>query len=139
MDIRINFPGGVCVNAEFPTYTVTTDQPVAKGGSGSAPTPFNLFLSAIGTCAGFYVVSFCQQRGIPVDGIQIIEHVHTNPETHMTERIDLEIQVPPTFPAKYYDSLVRAAQLCSVKKHLEQPPTIDVFTRVVDKTLQDLN
>jgi ribosomal protein S12 methylthiotransferase accessory factor len=48
----------------------------------------------------------------------------------MIGKIDLEIQVPPTFPEKYLPSLVRAAELCAVKKHLEQPPAIEVVTRM---------
>jgi ribosomal protein S12 methylthiotransferase accessory factor len=50
----------------------------------------------------------------------------------MIEQIDIEILVPPTFPEKYYDSLIRAAELCKVKKHLEQPPRFHVTTGVAD-------
>jgi ribosomal protein S12 methylthiotransferase accessory factor len=50
--------------------------------------------------------------------------------TGMIEKIDLEIQVPPTFPEKYYDSLIRSAELCAVKKHLENPPKFEVTTAV---------
>jgi ribosomal protein S12 methylthiotransferase accessory factor len=50
----------------------------------------------------------------------------------MVSRIDLEIQVPPTFPEKYLPSLVRSAELCAVKKHIEHPPAFDVFTRTVE-------
>jgi ribosomal protein S12 methylthiotransferase accessory factor len=44
----------------------------------------------------------------------------------MMEKIDLEIQVPPTFPQQYYDALVRSAELCKVKKTLEHPPLFEV-------------
>jgi len=50
----------------------------------------------------------------------------------MVEKIDIEIQVPPTFPEKYYDSLVRSAELCKVKKHLAQPPAFDVYTKKIE-------
>ncbi len=49
----------------------------------------------------------------------------------MVDRIGLEIQVPPEFPEKYYPSLIRSAELCAVKKHLEKPPKFDITTRVV--------
>jgi ribosomal protein S12 methylthiotransferase accessory factor len=52
--------------------------------------------------------------------------------TGMIDQIDLEIQVPPTFPAQYHDALVRSAELCKVKKTLEQPPVFDVKTKVVE-------
>jgi putative redox protein len=130
MELIIDFPGGARVDAHFGPYTVNTDQPPSGGGEGSAPTPFAVFLSSIGTCAGIYVLGFCRQRGLPTQGIRIIQRVHSSPMSGMVEKIDLEIQVPPEFPQKYYDSLVRSAELCAVKKHLEHPPSFEVYTKV---------
>ena len=67
MEMEITFPGGARVDANFGGMTVKTDQPVQGGGQGSAPTPFATFLASIGTCAGIYVLGFCQQRGIPTE------------------------------------------------------------------------
>jgi putative redox protein len=130
MELTIDFPGGARVDAHFGPYTVQTDQPPTGGGEGSAPTPFAVFLSSIGTCAGIYVLGFCRQRGLPTEGIRIIQRVHSSPVSGMVEKVDLEIQVPPGFPLKYYDSLVRSAELCAVKKHLEHPPSFEVYTKV---------
>jgi putative redox protein len=129
MEMLIDFPGGSRVDAHFNNLTVPTDQPTIGGGDGSAPTPFDTFLASIGTCAGIYVLGFCRQRGLPTDGIRILERPYRNPMTHMVERIELEIQVPPSFPEKYRPSLVRSAELCAVKKHMEQPPSFAVFTQ----------
>jgi putative redox protein len=127
MEMIIDFPGGSRVDAHFGPFTVATDQPP----STSAPTPFDVFLSSIGTCAGIYVLGFCNKRGLPTEGIRILERFHTNSISGMVEKIDLEIQVPPTFPEKYYDSLVRSAELCKVKKHIAQPPKFDVYTKKI--------
>ena len=127
MEMIIDFPGGSRVDAHFGNFTIPTDQPPAA----SAPSPFATFLASIGTCAGIYVLGFCQQRNLPTEGIRIVQRMHSNPYNGMIEKIDLEIQVPPTFPEKYRDSLVRSAELCAVKKHLEHPPTFDVTTKEV--------
>jgi len=129
MEMIIDFPGGARVGAHFNEFTVSTDQPPQGGGNSSAPTPFTTFLASIGTCAGIYVLGFCKQRGIPTEGVQIVQRMHPNPVTGMIGKIDLEIQVPEDFPEKYRSSLVRAAELCAVKKHFEQPPSFDVFTK----------
>jgi ribosomal protein S12 methylthiotransferase accessory factor len=128
MEILIDFPGGSRVDAHFRGFTVPTDQPPAA----TAPTPFDVFLSSIGTCAGIYVLGFCQQRGLPTEGIQIVQHIHSNPLTHMVDQIDLDIVIPPSFPEKYRDSLIRSAELCKVKKHLEQPTKFQITTRVAE-------
>lgn len=131
MELIIDFPGGARVDAHFGSYTVKTDQPPAGGGEGSAPSPFEMFLASIGTCAGIYVLGFCKQRSLPTEGIRIIQRVHRS-MSGMVDKIDLEIQVPPTFPQKYYESLIRSAELCAVKKHLEHPPSFEVTTKVAN-------
>jgi putative redox protein len=124
MELIIDFPSGQKVDAHFGPFTVRTDQPPAA----SAPSPFDVFLSSIGTCAGIYVLGFCRQRGLPTDGIKIIERVTRDPTGEMVERIDLDIQLPTGFPEKYREAVIRSAQLCAVKKHLEHPPKFEITT-----------
>lgn len=127
-EFLIDFPGGARVDAHFGPYTVSTDQPPAAGGQGSAPTPFALFLASLGTCAGIYVLGFCRQRGLPTEGIRLAQRVERDPATHMVSKVSLEILLPPGFPEKYKDALIRSAEQCAVKKHLENPPQIAVTT-----------
>ncbi|WKZ36117.1 MAG: OsmC family protein [Anaerolineales bacterium] len=128
MEMLIDFPGGLKVDAHFRGHTVETDQPPAD----SAPMPFELFLASIGTCAGIYVLGFCRQRNLPTEGIRIIQRNHPNPASGLMDSIELEIQVPSTFPEQYHAALIRSAELCKVKKTLENPPTFDVITKVVE-------
>jgi putative redox protein len=127
MEMIIDFPGGSRVDAHFGGFTVATDQPP----EASAPSPFEIFLASIGTCAGIYVVGFCRQRNLPTEGIRIVQRIDRDRLTGMVETIGLEIQVPPGFPEKYYPSLIRSAELCLVKKHLEKPPIFEITTKVV--------
>ena len=133
MEMVIDFPGGARVDAHFDPYTVKTDQSLMGGGDGSAPTPFLIFLASLGTCAGIYVLGFCKQRGLSTDGIRIVQKALPDSSNHgMIGTIQMEIQVPPEFPEKYFDALVRSAEQCAVKKHLKKPPTFDVYTKVVE-------
>lgn len=124
--MQIRFPGGKKVQAVYDDMTVLTDQPVIDGGSGSAPSPFDLFLASIGTCAGYYVLSFCQKNNIPTEQIKLTAQFLRNPATHLVENIAIDIQVPKEFPEKYKSAVIKAAGLCTVKRHLEQPPQIDI-------------
>jgi putative redox protein len=132
MEMVIDFPGGLKVDAHFAPFTVETDQPGMNGQPGSAPTPFATFLASIGTCAGIYVLGFCRQRGLPTEGIRLIQRMHSNPFNGMLGKVELEIQVPENFPEKYHAALVRAADQCAVKKHFENPPEIEVFTKTTE-------
>jgi ribosomal protein S12 methylthiotransferase accessory factor len=130
MEMEITFPGGARVDAAYKGFTIKTDQPPHGGGDGSAPAPFSLFLASIGTCAGIYVLGFCRQRGIPTDDIRIRQSMTLDPATRMIERINLDIDLPQDFPEQYAPALIRSAELCAVKKHLEKPPQFDVQTHI---------
>ncbi len=116
------------MDARFGAFTVQTDQPVHCGGRNSAPTPFATFLAALGTCAGFYVLSFCQERGIATEGIRLIQRTEADPDTKLVGRISVDIQLPQGFPEKYRKAVIRAAEQCAVKKLFEHPPAVEVST-----------
>lgn len=131
MEMQIFFEGNKKVNASFNGNIIKTDQPTQGGGEGSAPAPFDLFLASIGTCAGIYVKGFCDQRGISSENIKIIQRMNFNPGTRLIDKIDLEIQVPADFPEKYKDAVINSANLCAVKRHMQQAPEFEVYTKTV--------
>ena len=114
-------------------FQIATDQSELAGGEGSAPEPFALFLASMGTCAGIYVLSFCQQRGLNTEGIEINQSMEFNPATRLISKVNLEISLPEDFPEKYEKALIHTAKLCAVKKHLENPPEFNVYTSVKDR------
>lgn len=130
MEMKILFPGNKRVDAHYKGFTVQTDQPLESGGEGTAPAPLDLFLASLGTCAGIYVLGFCRQRGLSTDGIELRQTMEFDPAKKMYSRIAIEIQVPAEFPEKYHEALVKSASLCAVKKHIQDPPAFDIFTRV---------
>jgi putative redox protein len=128
MDMQIYFPGGKRVYADYGEFTIATDQPVGAGGEGSAPGPFDLFLASIGTCAGIYALGFMQQREIEPAGAKITMRTHRDPDAGLIDKIDLELTLPAGFPEKYQAAIVNAMNLCTVKKHLHQPPAFAITT-----------
>jgi putative redox protein len=129
MEIEITFPGGARVDAQLNPHTIHTDQPSRDGGEGSAPTPFDTFLASIGACAGIYVLNFLRKRDLPTEGVRLIQRIQRDPTTGMVGHIDLEIKVFDDFPEKYRPAIVRAAELCAVKKHFEKPPQFNVTVK----------
>jgi ribosomal protein S12 methylthiotransferase accessory factor len=126
-EIVVTLPGGKRVDAQVGRHLVRTDQPVEGGGEDSAPSPFQLFLASVGTCAGIFVAGFCQKRGLPTEGIRIVERLHHGEDGSLSG-IDLDIEVPPGFPEKYHEALVRVADQCSVKKAIQTQPRFAVRT-----------
>ena len=129
MEMRINFPGGKRVTSTYKGFSVETDQPKSEGGDDSAPEPYDLFLSSIGTCAGVYIVYFCESRDIPTDDISMTLRFERNETSHLMGKIAIEIHLPPAFPDKYRKAVIRAAEMCTVKRNLVHPPEILVTTK----------
>ncbi len=44
----------------------------------------------------------------------------------MVTDIELVIDLPDDFPEQYVEAVIRSASQCAVKKHLADPPNIDV-------------
>ncbi len=124
--MEIKFEGGKVVSANFHGHVIRTDQPISNGGGDTAPAPFDLYLASIGTCAGIYVKSFCDNRKIPTDNIRIIQNTEFDKETGLPVNITIDIKLPPDFPEKYRESVVNVAGLCKVKKSIDRPPLFNV-------------
>ncbi len=129
--MTVSFPGGKRVNASYEGFEIATDQNTDSGGDGSAPEPFDYFLASLATCAGIYVLGFCQKRDIPYDGISLSQRWEREEKTNRLAAVHISIEVPTGFPDKYHKALVRAASQCSVKKTLENPPDFIVETVTV--------
>jgi len=121
-EIRLNFPGGLRVEAEIRGFTVATDQPHLQGGGASAPAPFDLFLASIASCAGFYVLSFLRSRHMNMAGTSVVMRTEKNQETRRIDRILIDVRLPAGFPDKYRRAVIKAVDSCAVKKHILEPP-----------------
>ena len=127
--LNVEFPGGLKVNANVKGHTIKTDQPVSSKGEGSAPTPFQLFLSSIATCAGVYALFFCRNKDISTEGMGITMNVEKDDETGLISKINLDLKLPEGFPKKYEKAIINAMNLCTVKEHIYNPPEFEITTR----------
>ncbi len=128
MEMKVNFPGNLRVDAEYKGFTIETDQPVSAGGDGSAPAPFDLFIASLGTCAGIFMLAFMKQRGIDPEGSGVLITTEADPAKGGIGRVSLDLQLPDGFPEKYEAAIVRAVDQCTVKRHIADPPELTVTT-----------
>ncbi len=129
MEIDVRSPGGLVMEARFGPFKVATDQPFEDGGTNTAPSPFDLFLASLATCAGYYVTAFCRERELPVEGIALKMTSDWNEQNHRVENIHIELSLPKGFPGKYRRAVIRAAGMCTVKRHLDHPPDFHITAR----------
>ncbi len=107
-------------------HLIRTDQKEYAGGEDSAPAPFDYFLASLVTCAGIFVKVFCDQRGIDSSGIKLFQSHQNDRQTRKLSAIEIEIHLPDDFPEKYREAVIKAAEQCSVKRVIKDPPDIRV-------------
>jgi len=126
--VEVSFPGGKKIDAQIGEFTINTDQAVANGGDASAPEPFQLFLASIATCAGIYALSFCQSRNIRPDGMSLSMECERDEDKNRYSKMSINLKLPEGFDEKYRKAVVRSMDLCSVKKHMIDPPEFAITT-----------
>ncbi|AMC10798.1 hypothetical protein Lupro_05885 [Lutibacter profundi] len=93
-------------------------------------SPFLIFLATAGMCSAVYVKAFMQQRGLPIDEVEITQRMNYNQMTNMVKDIDIIVDLPASFPEKYKNTIKNVVAQCPVKRHLAEPPTFNVITNL---------
>jgi len=125
MDIRITYPEGRRLRAEFRDRYVETDLPGSAEAEGSTPSPYPLFLASLGMCSASMVYNFCRRKSLPTEGLALnvrAEHARGD----RLARVLIEIEPPEGFPEKYLAALGKAAGSCSVKRAIEASPAFEI-------------
>lgn len=128
-EFKVTFPGNKKVDVEFGKFTVKTDQKKIYGGDDTAPEPFNIFLSSIGSCAGIYAVSFCETMKLNTEGMYLMLDISFKERQNFLEEIKLTLYVNTEFPEKYIKPIKKSMNGCAVKNQLH--PDIKINTTVV--------
>lgn len=129
MELQVTLDGDSRVSTRIGNHTIQTDQPLKSGGQDSAPAPFDLFVASIATCAGYFVQSYCRNKQIPTDGIDIRLRTRRDPETKKITAFVTTITLPPGLPPQLHKTLERVAAQCAVTKAIENRPEFLIESR----------
>ncbi|MEN8168322.1 MAG: OsmC family protein [Pseudomonadota bacterium] len=124
--VDISFPGGKRIDAKIGDFVIQTDQSEKYGGSASAPEPFDLFLASIASCAGIFAWNFCQSRNLSTEGIALRMECARDEQKKLFSEMILHLTLPDGFPEKYRSGILRAMELCAVKRHLHEAPKFTI-------------
>lgn len=129
-EMVVTFPGNKRADASYKGFTIKTDQPIYQNGDGSAPAPFDLFLASIGTCAGLYLLSFCQSRGIATDSMSVTLKTEMDQKKKKITKVIVEAHLPSSFPKRYKRAVIKSMDSCAVKKYIESPFAFETLAAI---------
>jgi ribosomal protein S12 methylthiotransferase accessory factor len=124
--IQVSFSGGKRIQAKVDDFTIQTDQPIKYGGEATAPAPFDLFLASLATCAGIFAWNFCESRKLTTEGIALRMDCINDEKKKMITEIIFHLTLPEGFPEKYRSGILRAMELCAVKRHMQESPVFSI-------------
>jgi len=125
MDVEIRFPGEKRIEAQLKGQSMVTGKEGDDASEGAGIEPLDLFFVSLGLCAGKYVMAFCQSRDIPYKEAKVKMETVWDEKKKLHTNVVLKIQLPVDFPAKYKKAILKAVDLCSVKRHILEPPAFD--------------
>lgn len=105
-------------------HRFVVDQPTT-GDAG--PTPTELFVASLASCAAFYAERFLARHGIEPDGLSVtcaFEMAEDRPAR--VSAIDLKLALPPGFPAGLEPRLRAVVERCTVHNSIVAPPTVSL-------------
>ncbi|MET8247660.1 OsmC family protein [Streptomyces sp. NPDC005202] len=105
-------------------HVLTVDQPQSDGGKDTAPTPVELFVAAVASCAAHYAGRFLDRHGISRDGL------HVRAQFRMAEdrparvaALSLSVRAP-ALPEERVPALRAVVAHCTVSNTLAHAPAM---------------
>ena len=123
--IRLTQQEGVRFTARFGTQDVTIDWKEDEGGTNQGMSPGELLCAALGACTVMNVVRYFETVGVPIEGVTAETTYENDEKDSRAERYEIRISLPVGLP-KRERAVRKVAELCYVKKTLQNPPEIAV-------------
>ena len=103
------------------------DQPAEAGGTGTAPTPTELFIASLASCVAFYAGRYLTRHGYSRTGLAVTAGYEFAPDRPArVGAIRLSMKVPTGLPEERWPALAAVASHCTVHNTLDKPPAVDL-------------
>ena len=107
------------------THRLVSDQRIEDGGSDAGPTPPELLLASLGSCAGHYAAEYLRARSLPMVGLRVT--VSAEKGGHPVRMASFRIVVDVAgLDAGHREGLLRAVKACLIHNTLTGNPVIEV-------------
>jgi len=108
-------------------HELWVDQPVGDGGGDLGPTPTELFVASLASCAGFYAGRFLRRHGLSPDGLRVACRFDMAEDRPARVRsITLAVSVGAALSPSQREALQRVVEHCTVHNSIRLSPEIGI-------------
>lgn len=105
-------------------HAVLVDQP--SDGVELGPTPVELLVMSLASCAAHYAAGYLRRHGLPDQGLRVDAQWGMRTDPPRVNRVELIITPPARLDAEHNAGMVAAVDGCTVHNTLRQPPAVSV-------------
>jgi len=119
-------------------HRLVADEPVAGGGTGAGPSPYDLLLSALGSCTSMTVALYARRKSWPLDRVTVtLRHskIHAADCAECAtregklDRIERDVHLEGSLTGEQRVRLLQIAEMCPIHRTLTSE--IQILTREV--------
>ncbi|MBC6445842.1 OsmC family protein [Actinokineospora xionganensis] len=107
-------------------HVVLADQPRGDDGVEVGPTPVELFVMSLATCAAHYAAGYLRHQGLPQEDLRVECRWTMRADPPRVGRVELTVVAPVPLDADRTAALLAAVDHCTVQNSLRQPPEVRV-------------
>ena len=126
MEVFIEHIGSVQFEIRARQHRITSDQPPENGGFDEGMTPPELFLAALGSCAGFYAAQYLKKRKLAGEGTRVRVTADKLLGPARLDNFRIGVEVPLELGEADRKGVQDAVHHCLIHNTLLQPPSIAI-------------
>lgn len=107
-------------------HVLRVDQPVDAGGTGTAPTPTELFVAGLASCVAFYARRYLARHALSTRGLSVTAAYDLAERPTRVGEVRITLSVPDGVPEERRAALLAVASHCTVHNSLVQPPDVRI-------------
>jgi|GEM_PF-154726 len=123
---RVTHEGGDVFEIVVRGHRIRVDQPLASGGSDTAPTPTELLIASLASCVAFDVRRYLTRHDLPTTGLEVDADYTTGVRPARVAGVQVRVVLPDGIPARRRDALLAVARHCAVHNTLMSAPDVRV-------------
>lgn len=107
-------------------HLITVDQPLADGGTDTAPTPTELLVASLASCVAFYAGRYLDRHGLSRRGLRVTTSFAMAADKPARIASMTVSVTAPALPPERQAAFLAVVNRCTVHNTLHQTPDIDI-------------